>query len=126
MGLDQYAYKTKHKFDKQVDFTFPNDDESDRERIYYWRKHPDLEGWMAELYQSKGGASIEFNCDRLQLTKVDLLKLKDDVENETLPKTQGFFFGESYSEYKHNDLEFIEKALMILDDGYSIYYTSSW
>ena len=37
MGLDQWAYAVKGE---------------ERKEIYYWRKHPDLEGWAATLWHA--------------------------------------------------------------------------
>ena len=73
MGLDQFAYKTKIKFTKEVDFESEiKDDRSELVEIHCWRKHANLQGWMESLYREKGGSSEEFNCVPLQLTKEDL------------------------------------------------------
>jgi len=64
--------------------------------------------------------------------KKDVLKLKEDIENDKLPDTQGFFFGESYlddedREWRNtHDMECIDKMLKSLDSGDLIYYSSSW
>ena len=50
MGLDMYAYKTRQTI-PAIDFEDPND----AVEIYYWRKHPNLHGWITALYQRKGG-----------------------------------------------------------------------
>ena len=39
MGLDQYAYKVVAH------------DEDNRDEIAYWRKHPNLQGWMEQLWR---------------------------------------------------------------------------
>mgnify|MGYP003123147603 CR=1 FL=1 len=96
--------------------------------IAYWRKHNALEGWMAELYESRGGDG-EFNCKTLHLYPEDLDDLKKVVTEGDLPKTVGFFFGEctkDCEEYKELDLEFIEDAKKAIEEGYSIEYVSSW
>ena len=54
MGLDQYAYKTKVKLSKTVDFGEElNKAAESGEQVYddfnYWRKHPNLQGWMQRL-----------------------------------------------------------------------------
>lgn len=138
MGLDMYAYKTKAKFTKDTDFTDEiygktEDGEIDYanqvvdiEEIAYWRKHPDLHGWMKDLYQKKGGTEASFNGDPLVLTEEDLDELKITVLTGKLPSTTGFFFGESREEINFADLEFIEKAKEAIGKGYTVYYDSSW
>ena len=126
MGLDMFAFKVrKGVITESVDFNLPDDNES-QEELHYWRKHPNLHGWMENLYQEKGGKSESFNCDNLQLTEEDINRLEEDVNNDSLPETQGFFFGQSYPEDKVNDLEFIRKAREALAEGYDVYYTSWW
>lgn len=138
MGLDMYAYKTKAMFTKDTDFTDEiygktEDGEIDYanqvvdiEEIAYWRKHPDLHGWMKDLYQKKGGTEASFNGDPLVLTEEDLDELKITVLTGKLPSTTGFFFGTSREEINFADLEFIEKAKEAIGKGYTVYYDSSW
>ena len=112
MGLDQYAYASKRGIKKK--------------EIAYWRKHPHLEGYMAELYYDREGNG-EFNCKTLRLDEDDIVTLQEHIENSTLPVTGGFFFGNDASdEYRETDLEFCTKALLYLNDGYNITYTSWW
>ena len=132
------AYKTKAKFTKDTDF---NDEIFGKtgngeidfegliveiEEIAYWRKHPDLHGWMEQLYRKKGGTETSFNGDTVLLTEEDIDSLKIAVLTRTLPSTSGFFFGESRQEINFADLEFIEKAKEAIKEGYTIYYDSSW
>jgi hypothetical protein len=138
MGLDMNAYKTKAKFTKDTDFNDEifgktGDGEIDFEglivdieEIAYWRKHPDLHGWMEQLYRKKGGTDPSFNGDTVLLTEEDIDNLKIAVLTRTLPSTSGFFFGESKQEINFADLEFIEKAKQAIKEGYTIYYDSSW
>jgi hypothetical protein len=124
MGLDMFAYKTKRKFKSEVDFT---EADSDKE-IMYWRKHPNLHGWMENLYREKGGEKEDFNCAPVELTKKDLASLKKAVKEGDLPHTDGFFFGESMGteEEVEIDLEFIKEAESAIKKGYRIYYSSWW
>lgn len=124
MGLDQYAYKIKVKPDSQVDFEL--DDDVECEKIAYWRKHPDIQGWMEKLYREKGGKDQVFNCSNLVLTVKDLDRLEEDVRQSKLPKTDGFFFGQSYGDEIKEDLDFIWSARRAIADGYTVYYSSSW
>ena len=133
-----YACKTKAKFTKDTDFTDEiygktEDGEIDYENqvvatedLDYWRKHPNLHGWMEELYRKKGGTEKSFNGDTVVITEEDLDELKITVLTGKLPSTQGFFFGESREEINFADLEFIEKAKEAIKEGYTVYYDSSW
>ena len=98
------------------------------EEFHYWRKHHDLHGWMERLYRSKGGPQETFNCAKVRLTTVDLDALQHDLENGTLPETQGFFFGTNPpdAESLARDLKFIQAARDILAEGDVVYYDSWW
>jgi hypothetical protein len=67
MGLDMYAMITNNTPESQVDFKA-----EDATELHYWRKHPNLHGWMEALYYAKGGAADSFNCVTLQLTLEDI------------------------------------------------------
>ena len=109
MGLDQFSFAVpKGQIARAVDFDTEGLEE---EELQYWRKHPNLEGWMKNLYYKKGGTSDVFNCCPLLLTEEDLQSLRKDVEEDKLPPTQGFFFGECSDEhYKEETLNWIEKC----------------
>lgn len=57
MGLDMYANTTKRRLQSSIDFPTRDADE----QIHYWRKHPNLHGWMERLYRTKGGQK-DFNA----------------------------------------------------------------
>ena len=136
MGLDQFSYRIKKGFiTKPVDFSTEKYNEEteehevlcEKEEIHYWRKHPNLQGWMEELYYEKGGESPEFNCVNVQLTWEDLEKLEQNIKEGLLPETRGFFFGNnSDEEYREETLEFVENGLNSIKDGYDVYYSSWW
>jgi len=109
MGLDQYAFARKSG-------------EEDTE-IMYWRKHSNLEGWMADLYHSRGGKG-QFNCVELKLYPGDLRRLEKDFRN--LSPASGFFWGQSRPEDDNSTEEFIALAYKAIDDGYEIIYSSWW
>lgn len=121
MGLDMYAFATKEKPATQVDFKV----EEARE-LYYWRKHPNLHGWMRELYYDKGGAAESFNCVPVVLTVEDLDRLEAAIHARSLPDTKGFFFGESDGSETQDDLAFIAKAREAIAAGLTVYYDSWW
>ena len=111
MGLDQYATAVKGE---------------DEISLGEWRKHPNLQGWMENLWRSKGGEG-EFNCVQVELNGDDLQRLRIDVDHRDLPSTQGFFFGSNSDEYyKQQDLTFVEEALEFIEAGYKVYYSSWW
>ena len=93
--------------------------------IAYWRKHPDLHGWMENLYREKGGREQSFNGDLVVLTLADLDRLEEDILRKNLPKTTGFFFGES-GEISLKDLEFVLEARKAIQEGDTVFYDSSW
>jgi hypothetical protein len=115
MGLDMYVMTTK---EPEFDFTTST-------KLFYWRKHPDLHGWMENTYQKRGGTE-EFNGIPIRLQYDDILQLENDIRNANLPQTTGFFFGSSSPEDKENDLEFIKLAKEALNKHDKLFYTSSW
>jgi hypothetical protein len=92
----------------------------------YWRKHPNLQGWMEKLYRKKGG-NDKFNCIPVLLTLTDLDQLETAILRKDLPKTKGFFFGDDSDDYyKNDDLSFIAKAKDYISEGMLVYYDSWW
>jgi hypothetical protein len=45
MGLDMYAYSATEEYN--------HTSESNSRELAYWRKHPNLHGWMHQLWRSK-------------------------------------------------------------------------
>ena len=123
MGLDQYANARKGEP--------TTDDEGytyyeDSMELAYWRKHPNLQGWMQDLYYEKGGEG-EFNCVDVELTLEDLDALEESLDEEALPETAGFFFGTDSSDYyAEADREFIVAARAAIKQGYTVVYSSWW
>jgi len=76
VGLDMYAYvaaragQQKEYYDaagwdnETKEFTSPV---TKPREIAYWRKHPNLHGWMQQLWEAKGNSG-DFNGDELELT----------------------------------------------------------
>lgn len=120
MGLDMYAMKTKVRIDQPVDFKI-----AESEELHYWRKHPNLHGWMQDLYYAKGGTE-DFNCVPVELATKDLDRLEAAIRNQELPYTTGFFFGSSEEQNTDGDLEFIRKARQAIAEGYGVFYDSWW
>ena len=94
--------------------------------LVYWRKHPNLQGLMEELYHKKGGEG-EFNCVDLELALEDLEWLEDALDHEELPETVGFFFGSNADDhYAEQDRDFIVQARAAIKQGYKVIYSSWW
>ncbi|QOZ38463.1 phosphoglycerate kinase [Bradyrhizobium sp. CCBAU 53421] len=121
MGLDMYAYALNRTPEKPVDFKA-----DDAVEIHYWRKHPNLHGWMERRYREKGGAELDFNCVNVQLTSADLDALADAIRSLSLPPTNGFFFGASDGSEIDDDLQFVAKAREALAAGLTVFYSSWW
>ena len=106
MGLDQYAYVAS-KANAREEFYEAEygDDESKKgtvtkpRELAYWRKHPNLQGWMEKLAESKNLEYDSFNGVELELTYEDLDELERAVTHNQLPATSGFFFGNSADEH---------------------------
>jgi len=123
MGLDMYALATKAKPETDVDFSTKN---FEQDELQYWRKHPNLHGWMQNLYDAKGGTESNFNGDCVVLDSQDLDNLEQDIKDGNLPDTSGFFFGQSGSDEDEDDLLFVSKAREAIKEGKTVYYTSWW
>ena len=114
MGLDMYAYVA----DKAG--------LGDGRELAYWRKHPNLHGWMHRLWIEKGNEG-EFNGDELELTWEDLEELERAITHKQLPATSGFFFGQdSDDDYRESDLAFVRAAKAEVFLGLKVFYNSSW
>lgn len=139
MGLDQYAYAAskagaKDEFYEEK-YAQGNENVQDpTTELAYWRKHPNLHGWMEHLWNAKGCPGVEagfndvmFNGIEFELTFDDIVKLEEDIKNNNLPKTSGFFFGSDADDYyKNQDLEFVYEAKSRLFLGQKVFYNSSW
>lgn len=133
MGLDSYAYVRAGAIsDEQREFNHFG--ESSRE-LAYWRKHPNLHGWMEQLWREKGCPNGDvdnrddwtFNGIELELVWEDLDRLEEDIKNGRLPATSGFFFGNASDDYYlADDLAFVQKARAELFMGLKVFYNSSW
>ena len=140
MGLDMYAYVAGKKGQQREYYETAEFNETTRDfenktitkphEIAYWRKHPNLHGWMEQLWNSRNGGNEDgsnFNGIELELTWEDLEVLELDIIAGTLPNTTGFFFGnDSDDHYREQDLKFIRDARAELFLGLKVFYNSSW
>ena len=139
MGLDQTAIARKGEPRKvKSEYTYTDLDGNEHKgveeylewddsiELATWRKHPNLQGWMQELYYEKGGEG-EFNCVDVELTFEDLDALEATLDEDELPETVGFFFGSNADDhYAEADREFIVQARAALKKGYKVFYSSWW
>jgi len=135
MGLDMYAYVAAKAGEMNAHYESYSYDlaesspryESPKPReIAYWRKHPNLHGWMHRLWESQGNEG-DFNGDELELTWEDIERLEQDIRNKQLPGTTGFFFGNDADDhYREDDLAFVRNAKAELFCGFKVFYNSSW
>ena len=133
MGLDQYAYVAAKAgaMNEYYEHDANAPGATKPREIAYWRKHPNLQGWMEQLWRRKGAPDYlsdgTFNGIELELTWEDLDELERAVTHGQLPGTTGFFFGENSDEhYRESDLEFIKNARAELFFGLKVFYNSSW
>jgi hypothetical protein len=141
MGLDMYAYVAA-KAGQQEEFyegaEWDNEIKDHRNpnvnrprEIAYWRKHPNLHGWMARLWLAREGNELReldnFNGIELELDADDLDLLEYVVKARELPGTSGFFFGDDADDYYYtDDLKFIQMARAEMFLGFKVFYNSSW
>jgi hypothetical protein len=129
VGLDQYAFRLKARPPTPTDFKvddYAGEGTFEDRQLFYWRKHPNLQGWMENLYYAKGGKKHPFNCTPVLIEAEDLDQLEEAVRQETLPYTTGFFFGTSQPQDSDATLEFIAKARQAIKEGSCIAYDSWW
>jgi hypothetical protein len=125
MGLDAYFHRVhKDAVKTNVDFKVDSDKYNVQE-VHYFRKNFALQGWMRELYRSKGGVDPKFNCCNLLVALEDLLVLRKQLKaNKVLPTTMGFFGG------MHEDnCEQIKQAVSSMIANYNeeyVYYYYAW
>ena len=142
MGLDQYAYAAMREGQRDDWWEGAEMDADTKEyvnpnltrprELMYWRKHPNLQGYMERLWLERGrpGADdtdTDFNGVELELEWRDIEQLEAAVQARRLPSTTGFFFGgDSDDYYIEQDLEFCREARAALFLGERVFYNSSW
>lgn len=131
MGLDMYLIGEKYHW---TNWEKPEEQRMEDGKkvktveveLGYWRKHPNLHGFIVNEF-AKG----EDNCERIGFSEEDLLKLREAVEKQNLPPTQGFFFGSSDGSETEEDLKILDEAIAWAkteEKGVwrTVYYKASW
>lgn len=131
MGLDMYLLGEKFYWtDLENDENNLKEDgfrvESKELRLGYWRKHPNLHGYIVQAFTD----GVD-NCQRIELSIDDLNQILNAVKNQNLPETTGFFFGQSDSADEQDTLLQLEKAIEWAkakepNVSRSVVYQASW
>jgi len=95
MGLDMYLLGEKFFW---TDWENPENDRKEDDKkissllvdIGYWRKHPDLHGYIVQTF-----ADGVDECQKIELCVEDIEVMLEAVKNDQLIQTEGFFFGKS-------------------------------
>jgi len=112
-------------------------------KVAQWRKANQVHGWFVDNVQHGEDDCREYEVSRddlhqlMALCNEVLAKRDNDVAEELLPTTAGFFFGsDDIDEYYYADLEYTVKTLAtLLEDDvladttgwrWEFYYQSSW
>lgn len=72
----------------------------------YWRKHPDLHGFIVQNF-----ADGVDQCQEIELSVEQLQEILEANEKDRLPHTEGFFFGASQPEDKAETRKIIGAAI---------------
>lgn len=108
MGLDMYLM-----------------DEATNTEIGYWRKHPNLHGYIVNTF-----ANGVDECQKIPLSEDDIKNIIQAVKTKSLPHTTGFFFGSSDGSEDKYTIDTFNKALDVMNSTpkskRSIYYQASW
>ena len=151
MGLDMYAYAGKPgqrdayfeqdglEYDPvNYEWVTPPGGVQPVHSLAQWRKHPNLHGWMEQLWKQKGRPGVDlkfyaeeygpdFNGIELELSWKDVDDLERAIRYKQLPETQGFFFGKNSDDpYFEQDLKFCVDAKAEIFLGFRVFYNSSW
>ena len=131
MGLDMYLTGNK---DHWTNWESPEKNKKEdgfevcgtQLRLGYWRKHPDLHGYIVDTF-----AEGVDECQEILLDADNIQNIIDAVKGDALPKTSGFFFGESDGSEKDETIKIFEAAIEWLSKGdswnsRSVIYRASW
>lgn len=78
--------------------------------LAYWRKHPDLHGFMVKTFAN----GID-DCKEIELDADAIKQIIAAITDKALPKTSGFFFGESDGRERDDDIAIFTNALKWLE-----------
>lgn len=139
MDLDAYAYSALNRGERALYWENAkiNKKTGEYESTYkkphevaYWRKHRDLQAWMADLWKSKGEPypntdigpewGSTFNGVELELEWNDIQQLEDDIKN-----CRYGLFRDDYN--REDDLQFcLDAKEQLFLYRKRVFYYSSW
>lgn len=101
------------------------DDSDDVIELGYWRKHPNLHGYMVVTFMN----GVD-ECQEIELKKEHIETIIRAVKDKKLPLTTGFFFGHSLNTQDEidEDLKYFNNALTWLNEKphRKVFYRASW
>lgn len=94
--------------------------------IGYWRKHPNLHGFIVQTF-----ANGVDECQEIELGKEQMEQIIAATKEKRLPHTEGFFFGQSDGSEDEETIHTFEKAIQWLEgqtdkEWRSVIYRASW
>lgn len=106
-----------------LDMNLYGEHQSEEIKLGYWRKHPDLHGFIVQTF----AFGID-ECQKIPLTEKNLKTILEATEIEALPHTTGFFFGASQKEDRNVTIDILQKAIEWMQDDKSktVFYRASW
>ena len=109
MGLDMYLSGV--------------DERGESEELGYWRKHPNLHGFIVDTF-----ASGVDECQPIELGLTELQVTLAAVIADELRRKTGFFFGSSYPEHREISIRVLTHAIRWLLEapGRKAVYQASW
>jgi hypothetical protein len=120
MGLDMFMFRSVRRDDGGWQA-------KGKKELAYWRKHPNLHGYIVDEYA--GGVD---ECQEIPLDVKALDDIIEAVREERLPPTTGFFFGTSRDdeEQRKMDVEALTLCKEWIEGGPEgerrVIYQASW
>ena len=133
MGLDMYLRGEKYFW---TDWEYPDRNKTEDGfkvtthtlELGYWRKHPDLHGYIVQTF-----AEGKDECQQIHLDTKQMQQIIEAIQNGGLPHTEGFFFGHSDNDEaeKKAAIEIFQTAIMWSSTkqehvSKDVYYQASW
>ena len=139
MGLDQHLYSMEQDIDPNT--MYDNYVDGTIDDVGYWRKHPDLHGYIEALWVEAGHPGADspvedggfgwstFNGVPFELSEEDILNIIECSKKGSFGEydnTTGFFFGETCDRHHTDTIVIMTEALKLKRQGKKIVYNSSW
>ena len=131
MGLDMYLEgRTYNWTDWQNPENNPKRDgfeiKGEILRLGYWRKHPDLHGYIVNTF-----ADGVDDCKDIWLDADKMRQIIEAIKGQKLPETEGFFFGKSDGSEDIESIKIFQGAIQWLEKrdkkvSKNVYYQASW